>query len=171
MIAIVFSIKPFVEFVTDSIWNFVVVQLEKEEQERLVAIENGEIVRGKDTMLVWKDKYVLYHHAGCNALCIHYENGIEKCIIDKVESHAVQRDSLYLYSEEGFVVIDKNNLCRVLVTIPDKEFVNGHGINDNGEKIHYSRYLDDYNIKYLNDFREFSTEEQKNLKSLEEYIK
>ena len=50
-------------------WDFIAEQLKKEEQERLAAIERGEIIIGKDTMLIWHDKYVLYHQAGNDTLC------------------------------------------------------------------------------------------------------
>ena len=109
MIIALFSLKPIFKFSTDVFWNFIAEQLEKEEQERLAAIERGEIIIGKDTMLVWNDKYVLYHQAGDDTLCIHYEDGNEESIIGKVTQYKKKKGILYILSDEGYVVIDDKN--------------------------------------------------------------
>ena len=49
--------------------------------------EKTKIIIGKDTMLIWHNKYVLYHQAGNDTLCIHYEDGNEESIIGKVTKY------------------------------------------------------------------------------------
>ena len=161
IITVLFSAKPILEFSTNAFWNFVAEQLEKEEQERLAAIERGEIIIGKDTMLVWNDKYVLYHQAGDDTLCIHYEDGNSESIIGKVTKYKKKKDVLYILSHEGYVVIDDDNLCRVHITIPKEEFVRGYGEDENGKRTYISQFIDDANIKYLESFNDFSENEQK----------
>ena len=161
IIIALFSAKPIFTFSTNIFWNFVAEQFEKEEQERLDAIERGEIIIGKDTMLVWNDKYVLYHQAGNDTLCIHYKDGNEESIIGKVTQYKKKKGALYILSDEGYVVIDDNNLCRVHMTIPKEEFVSGYYEDNDGKRTYISRFINDTNIKYLDSFNAFSEDEQK----------
>ena len=166
MIIALFSVKPIFKFSTDVFWNFIAEQLEKEEQERLAAIERGEIIIGKDTMLVWNDKYVLYHQAGDDTLCIHYEDGNEESIIGKVTQYKKKKGILYILSDEGYVVIDDKNYCRVYITIPKEEFVSGYYEDKDGKRTYISRFIDDANIKYLESFNDYSEDEQKIFKKM-----
>ncbi len=166
MIIALFSLKPIFKFSTDVFWNFIAEQLEKEEQERLAAIERGEIIIGKDTMLVWNDKYVLYHQAGDDTLCIHYEDGNEESIIGKVTQYKKKKGILYILSDEGYVVIDDKNYCRVYITIPKEEFVSGYYEDKDGKRTYISRFIDDVNIKYLESFNDYSEDEQKIFKKM-----
>ena len=166
MIIALFLVKPIFKFSTNVFGNFVVEQFEKEEQERLAAIERGEIIIGKDTMLVWHEKYVLYHQAGNDTLCIHYEDGNEESVIGKVTQYKKKKGDLYILSNEGYVVIDDNNLCRVHITIPNEEFVSGYYEDENGKRTYISRFLDDDSIKYLESFDDFSEDEQKTFETM-----
>ena len=166
IIIAIFSVKPIFDFSTNVFWGFIAEQLEKEEQERLAAKERGEIIIGKDTMLVWHNKYVLYHQAGNDTLCIHYEDGNEESIIGKVTQYKKKKDILYILSDEGYVVIDDNNLCRVHITIPNEEFVSGYYEDESGMRTYISRFIDDANIKYLESFNDFSEDEQKIFKKM-----
>ena len=168
IIIALFSAKPIFEFSTNAFWNFVAEQFEKEEQERLEAIERGEIIIGKDTMLVWNNKYVLYHQAGNDTLCIHYEDGNEESIIGKVTKYKKKKGLLYILSDEGYVVIDDNNLCRAHITIPKEEFVSGYYEDENGKRIYISRFIEDANIRYLVSFNDFSENEQKIFKKMKQ---
>lgn len=158
--------KPLFDFASNTFWNFIAEQLEKEEQERLAAIERGEIIIGKDTMLVWNDKYVLYHQAGNDTLCIHHSDGINESIIGKVRDYKKKSGSLYIVSDEGYVVIDDNNLCRVYITVPKEEFVRGYAEDESGTRTYFSKFIEDENIQYLDSFESFSEDEQKMLTKL-----
>ena len=68
---------------------------------------------------------------------------------------------LYILSDEGYVVIDDNNLCRMHITIPNEEFVSGYYEDESGMRTYISRFIDDANIKYLESFNDFSKDEQK----------
>ena len=160
IIVVLLSAKPLFEYTYNVVWNFIAEQFEKEEQERMVALERGEIITGKDTMLVWNNKYVLYHQDGDDTLCIHYDDGNEEDIIGNVTKYKKKRDTLYLISDEGYVTIDENNLCRVYISVPKDEFVRGYSEDENGKRTYISNFIVDENIEYLDSFNDFSTDEQ-----------
>jgi hypothetical protein len=56
--------EPILQYVSDKLWDVVCEQLDKEEAERERQIANGEIVRGKDTALIWGNTYEIWHHVG-----------------------------------------------------------------------------------------------------------
>ena len=76
-------------------------------------------------------------------------------------------EKLYVLSDEGYAVIDKNNLCRVCVTVPDDEFVNGYTVDDAGNEIPISRYIENENVIYLKSYSEFTGEERKVFEKME----
>lgn len=168
IVVLIFSFKPLVKITSDSFWNFIAEQLEKEEQERQQKIENGEIVAGKDTILIWENKYEIGHFPNGNHLVIHRNGsiGLIDAILEKVTTYKVKKEKLYVVSEEGDAVIDKNNLCKVYVTTPADEFVNDYTLDEQGNKSYISRYIENENIQYLSSFDEFSDEEQKVLNKL-----
>lgn len=138
------GVKPVLKVSSKCFWNIVSVQFDKEENERQKRIENGEIVRGKDTILIWKDKYVIGHYYDCNQLEI-YNDGMCEEILEKVTKHKVVKKKLYVVSDEGVAVIDKDNLCRVYVF--DEGYIN--------------KYADNERIEYVSSINDFSEEEQK----------
>ena len=154
------SIKPITNAVSDRFWGFVTKEWDKEEQERIRRVENGEIVRGKDTILIWENMYVIGHYPDSNHLGIKTKE-VSDVILEKVLKHKVKKKKLYIVSGEGYAVIDKNNICRVYITIPDDEFVEEYSKDSQGNLLYRSRRIDDEHIKYLSDFYEFSEEELK----------
>lgn len=168
IVVLIFSFKPLVKIASDSFWNFVDEQLEKEEQERKQKIKNGEIVAGKDTILIWENKYEIGHFFDGNHL-VAYRNGsigLLDTILKKVTNYKVKKEKLYIVSEEGYAIIDKNNLCKIYVIIPENEFISGYTMDAQGNKSYISRYVENENIQYLSSFDEFSKEEQKILNKL-----
>jgi hypothetical protein len=156
----VFSIKPLLTISSKCFWSFVTNYLDDAEQKRQSRIENGEIIRGKDTILIWENKYAIGHYPNSNHLEI-YINGLPKSILEKITKYKVVKKKLYIISDEGFAVIDKNNICRVFVTVSDDEFVSGFSVDEQGNKHYNSRYVKDENIQYLSAFDEYPTYEQK----------
>ena len=140
-------------------WDFLRNQFDKEETERIKKIENGELVRGKDTILIWENMYEIWHNYDGNNLSI-YENKISHNILEKIEGYKVKKDKLYIVSKEGYAVIDKNNLCKVFITVPDEDFVNGYSIDEQGNKEYYTRYIENTHIQYLSKFDKYTDEEQ-----------
>ena len=145
--------------------------LEEEEAERKEKIERGEPVWGRDTMTIWNDKY---------DICKYYDNdeklgdlgitekGFSDCIITRIKDFKRRRDKLYIYSYDGYAVIDKENICRVFITVPEEDFSRGYSTDENGNKIKfYPLKVDHEKIIYLSSFEEFSEKEQKILKKLE----
>lgn len=165
IVGIIFSFKPLMKIASDSFWNFIAEQFEKEEQERRQRIENGEIVAGKDTVLIWENKYEIGHFPDGNHLEIHID-GLINPVLKNVTAHKVKKEKLYIVSEEGYAVINKNNICTVYVTVPSDEFVNGYSLDKEGNRSYISRYIEDENIQYLSAFDEFSEEEQEMLNKL-----
>lgn len=88
-------------------------------------------------------------------------NGLSNTILEKILIHKVVKNKLYIISEEGYAVINKEKLCKVYITIPEKEFVNGYSVDEQGNKSYYSRYIESEYIQYLCNFEEFSDEDQK----------
>lgn len=157
---IILTIKPIINYTSDIFWNFVESQLDNEESERLKKAENGEISKGKDTILIWKNMYVIGHFSDGNHLSIETKETNET-ILKNVVTHKKKNGKLYIVSDEGYAVIDKNNLCRVFITIDDEKFVNGYSEDSNGNRTYISRKVECENIVYLSKYDEFSTEEKK----------
>lgn len=164
-VILIFNLRPLPKITSDSFWNFIAEQFEKEEQERRQRIENGEIVAGKDTVLIWEDKYEIGHFYDGNHLEI-YRNSLFDTVLKNVTAYKVKKEKLYIVSEEGYAVINKDNICTVYVTVPPNEFVNGYSLDKDGNRSYISRYIEDENIQYLSDFDEFSEEEQEMLNKL-----
>lgn len=118
------SIKPILNLVGDSFLNFIFAQLDREEQERQQKIENGELIRGKDTVLIWENKFEIWHHIDEECLSIE-NNGAFQDVLKKIRKYKILEEKLYVLSDEGYAVIDKNNVCRVFITVSPEEFTNG----------------------------------------------
>lgn len=140
---------------------FIFKQLEREDEIRRNKIENGEIVAGKDTALIWGNIYEIWNQSGDYRLSIETKN-LTRNILEKIQNYKKIDNCLYIVSEEGFAVIDENNLCRAYVTVPETEFVNGYSIDSEGNKVYYSRFIEDDNIQYLDDYDDF-TDDEKNV--------
>ena len=160
IIASMLSIKQTLSWSSNAFWNFVATQFDKEEEERQQMVENGEIVRGKDTILIWENLYEICHYYDSNHLEI-TSNGISYDILEKVTKHKVKENKLYVLSEEGYAVVDKNNICRIFITVPEKDFVNGYSVDEQGNKHYYTRYIENEYVQYISQFNEYSEEEQK----------
>ena len=109
--------------------------------------------------------YVIGHYPDSDHLGIKTKE-ISDVILQKVLKHKVKKKKLYITSDEGYAVIDKNNLCRVYITIPEKEFVEEYSKDSQGNLIYRSRRIEDEHIQYLSDFDEFSEEEKAILNKL-----
>lgn len=152
-------IKPAMNYTSNIFWDFVGNQLDKEENKRLEAIENGEIVRGKDTVLIWGNMYEIGHYYDGNHLSIENKETVG-IILKKVVEYKNKNGKLYIVSDEGYAVIDKNNLCRVFITVDDEEFVNGYTEDADGNRTYISRKIECENIEYLSEYNDFSSEEK-----------
>lgn len=153
------TIKSIKNYMVDSFWEFVGNQLDKEEQDREHKIQNGEIVRGRDTVLIWENKFEIWKHNGEKRLSIK-DNNLSSMILDKIINYNIIDGKLYINSEEGLAILDKNNLCRAFITIDDDKFVNGYSIDEKGNKRYMSRYVENGHIKYLEKYEYFSEEER-----------
>jgi len=159
LIAII-NIKPIMKHTSNVFWNFVGNQLEKEEEERMKKIEDGEIVRGKDTILIWGNMYEIGHFSDGDRLTIETSD-TDGTILEKVLMHKKKNSKLYVISGEGYAVIDHNNLCRVFIAIDDERYTNGYTEDEDGKRVYISRKIECSNIKYLSKYEDFSEEEQK----------
>ena len=158
-VILAFSIKPIFNLVGDSFWDFISTQLDREERERQQKMENGEMIRGKDTVLIWENKFEIWHHIDEKRLSIE-NNGVSQDVMKKIRKHKIFKEKLYVLSDEGYAVIDKNNLCRVFITVSPEEFTNGYTIDPEGIQHPMSRLIKDEHIQYLNSYEDFNTEEK-----------
>jgi hypothetical protein len=156
----VLNIKPILNKASDTFWDVISNQLEKEEKEREEMTANHEIVRGKDTVLIWNNMYEIGHFSDGNHLSIQTEN-ISDNILEKISKYKVRKKKLYIKSEEGYAVIDENNICRVFITVPADDFVNGYSEDEYGNRTYISRFIEDEHIIYLESYDDFSEDERK----------
>ncbi len=124
---------------------------------------------GRDTVCIWNDgTFEIGHYADSNYLEFHYgeELSLVKSVLEKVITYKKEDDKFFVVTGEGYAVIDDTNIAKVLVTILEDEYINGYHTNAEGERIPYSRRIDDPHIIYLENFEEFSESEQEMLNKL-----
>ena len=171
-------LNAFILFNQEAVFNILGHLLEKPivafgeamEKERLGYIERGEPVPGRDTMTIWNKKYDICKYyendEKLGALAIH-EKDFNKDIIDRIKDFEKRGKKLYIYSYDGYAVIDKENVCRVFITVPEEDFTKGYTEDEYGNRIRfYPTKVEHEKIIYLSSFDEFSEKEQKILKYL-----
>ena len=91
------------------------------------------------------------------------DDGTAEILLRNCEYDKVEDDKLFVMStEEGYCIIDlKTKQCRIFITLSDEEFISGWGISETGEKIVFSRKVENSWVTYLDSFTEFTEEEQK----------
>ena len=124
------------------------------------------IGRGRDTVLVWNDTYDIGRFIDGNHLFIWETKESYHEVLSNIKKHKVIWGKLYVVAEDGYAVIDKKDLCRIFLTIPEEEFVESTGTDINGNPIYISKRVDNHLIEYLEDFSDYSDEEQKILKQM-----
>lgn len=132
-------------------WNSIIIQLDKEEAEREKRIEAGLPIRGKDTVLIWRDKYDICKSSGTRLLMI-YIDGDTQMVLDKVKDYDIDKKTLYVLSDDGYAVIDNENNCRVFIFTPKEEL--------EYSTQHYGS-IEDEHVKYLSSYEEFLESERK----------
>lgn len=132
-------------------WNSIIIQLDKEEAEREKRIEAGLPIRGKDTVLIWRDKYDICKSSGTRLLMI-YIDGDKQMVLDKVKDYDVDKKTLYVLSDDGYAVIDNENNCRVFIFTPKEDL--------EYSTQHYGS-IEDEHVKYLSSYEEFLESERK----------
>ena len=148
-------------------WDIVVTEFDKEEKKRQQKVGNDEVIRGKDTILVWENMYEIGHYSDGNHLEIALDGTFET-ILENVTIHKIVSETLYIISDEGYAVINKSNLCKVYIIVPKNEFVNGYSVDKQGNQIDYSRFIENEHVQYLAQYNEFSMEEQEVFTNLKE---
>ena len=132
-------------------WNSIIIQLDKEEAEREKRIEAGLPIRGKDTALIWRDKYDITVSVSGASLDI-YIDGDTQMVLDKVKDYDIDKKTLYVLSDDGYAVIDNENNCRVFIFTPKEEL--------EYSTQHYGS-IEDEHVKYLSSYEEFLESERK----------
>ena len=159
LITAVFNAKNIFSYLSDRVLDFVSYQFYLEEKEREEKIANGELVRGKDTVIIWENTYEIFHSADGNDLVIDTANECDT-ILYRVRAQKVLDNKLYVVSDDGCAVIDKNKVCRVFITNFKNKSANEIEVDSNGEK------TESENIKYLSDYSEFQVSEKEILNKL-----
>lgn len=136
----------FKEKASDMVADFLIDAHERELDEK---IKNHEVIEGRDTVFVWQKHYQIlkgYTLDGVREedLWITVEDA-DGMILDDLIEYDSKSKCFYVISEEGYAVIDKNDYCRVYLTVPEEE----------QDKIE-SKY-----IEYLDSYEEFSEKERK----------
>ena len=128
--------------------------------------DTRKIERGKDTVLIWNDTYDIGRFIDGNHLFIWEEKTSYYRVLSNVKKHRVKGGKLYIVAEDGYAVIDKKDLCRIFLTIPEEEFVKKIGYDETGNPIYISKRVDNHLIEYLDNFTDYSDREQKILKQI-----
>jgi hypothetical protein len=161
IIAIIFFIVASIIYInryniSENIIKTISIQMDREKNRQV----------GKDSVFVWQNgTFQIGHYASGNHLEFH-EDGIIKTILKDVNTYKEKDSKFYVITREGYAVIDKKNIAKIFVVIPESEYINGYSINENGEKESYSRHIEHTNIQYIVSFNKFSEEEQKVLNKL-----
>ncbi len=107
-------IKPIVYKASDVFWKVIGQQLDKEEQERMRQMENGELIRGKDTILIWKNRYEIGHFPDGDHLSLKTEES-QTTLLRNVKKYMKKEGKLYLIAEDGYAVINEENCCDIFL--------------------------------------------------------
>lgn len=103
-----------------------------------------------------------------NQLCfnMYYDVSLEYEVLKNVTKHRRKGNYYYIKSDEGYAIVDiESEISRVFVTVPQNEFVKYSGsVDENGEKIYRSRFIEDRHIVYLDSFEDFSENEKQILR-------
>lgn len=142
-----YKIKPIRRVISKNFWEFIIEQMDKEEEQRQKDIENGEIIRGKDTIIIWGDTFELLHSYKDIHLSVKRNVSknqyISDTILEKIKNYKINHGKLYIVSDDGFAILDENNNCRIYI------------YSD------YDNFIQNDKLKYLYSFSDFSEEEQK----------
>lgn len=95
-IVCIFFLKPINNYVSDTFWNIIGNQLDKEEQERITKVENNKIVQGKDTIVIWKDTFEIAHYQDGDHLSIKTEE-VSESILKKVTKHKMKKKQVIYF--------------------------------------------------------------------------
>ena len=82
-------------------------------------------------------------------------------ILDDLIEYDSKGGYFYVMSKEGYAVIDKNNYCRMYITVPKEDFERGYKENSDGTTTDYTGYIESKYIEYLDSYEEFSEKERK----------
>lgn len=135
------------------------------EEERQKAIENKEPFPGRDTKIIWGKMYDISDYSG-NVILTILNKEIDEDVLGNIRNFEKVDGKLYIVSDDGYAVINEENVCRLYVTLTEEEFEKGYREDANGEKIPCKKHVDYEKIVYLNSFEEFFDSEQKILKKL-----
>lgn len=122
---------------------------------------------GKDDILVFGDgRIAISKFASDKWLILNRTDGAIDCLLQRVQSYKLLKGALYVKSEEGYGIVDKDYSIRLFITIPAEEFVSGYSEDKEGNRTYHSRFVENDHILYLNSFSDFSKKEQEILTQL-----
>ena len=112
---------------------------------------------GKDTIFVSRPngKFSIGQYYIYQALAVNTDDGRHDILLSSVTDHKRIKDKVYVYSDEGYCVIDENtNTAEVLVAVEEQSALSG---------------TNDPAVTYLKSFDDFSDEAKKIFTEMEEY--
>ena len=151
-----------------------VIEEDEERQRKKANGEEVEIIHGKDTIFEMGDLYCISKYGLDNdrVLMLH-DTSPSSDIISRIYDYSFHNNSLYIVSYEGYAVIDKNDLCKVYITVPLEDFMDGkeYGVTSKGERLFYSGKTESEYVVYLDSFDDYSKEEQDKLNEMIQKLK
>lgn len=154
-IVLLLNIKPILQYVNHAIMQAISAKMDAEEEDRARRAAEGHIIEGRDTFAIWNDTYAIMRYSTPSLYYRYTPYGQYAdyvCLLGNVTDYKATKHKFYVRSDDGYAVIDENNICR-LYSVP----------SDTAD----TESISDYDvIRYLSDFEEFSEEEQKQLNKL-----
>lgn len=151
-VIIVFSFKPVTQFFTVMFWE----EMFKIRQNT----EYGAI--GRDTVcVIGNGKFQIIKTSEKNLIMYSDDNTFTEVLLRKVSKHKIKHGFLYIISDDGYGIVDGNtNLCRLYITVPKDEFIQGYGSDSKGNIYTISALVKDKHVQYLDSLDDFSENEK-----------
>lgn len=120
----------------------------------------------ENTITIWENMYKISGEK--EVVLSAYSKNLDGDILKNVRNYGYTEDKIYIISDDGYAVINEENICKMYILLPQKQFKRGYEKDENGNRISSSKYVRHKKIIYLNSFEEFSKDEQIILKNLSE---
>lgn len=89
-------------------------------------------------------------------------------LLKDISHYRIKKHTLYITANDGYAIIDENDNARILITEYDEldQYSLEYEIIQDNRRIIYSKCYNDEHIEYLDNFNQFSENEQKQLGKL-----
>ena len=158
IVATLSSIYIYRKNIRQSFVKLIAYQLDKEREKDV----------GEYNIISWNNgKFQINHCLSENRLEL-LDKDCTVVLLRNISDYKIKKGKLYIISEDGYAVIDNNDTAFILITKYDEldKYSLEYEIVRNNKKIIYSKRYNNKDIVYWDNFNQFSSDEQKQLKKL-----